>query len=196
MTVQKADEIYLKCANITSEGFSRLESVLRELNYKSSGDRAKIRAILAHLSWILDEKMGKHPTPNTSIYDYFLAKKQQNGPAIWHIDHIQPSQGAGKESPLHGLGNLTLMYPTDNMALGSAKPSAKVTHYAQNPVYLTKSLTDMTTLIPKEKLKIEQHFKDAGVKEIKWDLQNWNQNSIDERFDLYFALLKNDLTTY
>ena len=86
--------------------------------------------------------------------------------------------------------------PTDNMALGSAKPSAKVTHYAQNPVYLTKSLTDMTTLIPKEKLKIEQHFKDAGVKEIKWDLQNWNQNSIDERFDLYFALLKNDLTTY
>jgi len=196
MTVQKADEVYLKCANISFEGFSRLESVLRELNYKSSGDRAKIRAVLAHLSWILDEKMGKHPTPNTSIYDYFLAKKQQNGPAIWHIDHVQPSQGVGKESPLHGLGNLTLMYPTDNMALGNAKPAAKVTHYAQNPVYLTKSLTDMSALIAKEKTKIEKHFSDAGVKVIKWDLQNWNQNSIDARFNLYFALLKNDLTTY
>jgi hypothetical protein len=196
ITVQKADEIYMQCANISAEGFSRLESVLRELNYKSSGDRAKIRAILAHLSWILDEKMGKHPTPNTSIYEYFLSKKQQNGPAIWHIDHIQPSLGAGKESPLHGLGNLTLMYPTDNMALGSAKPAAKVAHYAQNPVYLTKSLTDMTQLIEKEKKKIEAYFKDAGLKSIKWNLQNWDQKSIDARFELYFELLKNDLTTY
>ena len=196
ITVQKADEIYMQCANISGEGFSRLESVLRELNYKSSGDRAKIRAILAHLSWILDEKMGKHPTPNTSIYEYFLSKKQQNGPAIWHIDHVQPSLGAGKESPLHGLGNLTLMYPTDNMALGSAKPAAKVTHYAQNPVYLTKSLTDMSQLIEKEKKKIETYFKDAGLKTIKWDLQKWDQKSIDARFDLYFQLLKNDLTTY
>lgn len=196
ITVQKADEIYMQAANITPEGFSRLESVLRELNYKSSGDRAKIRAILAHLSWILDEKMGKHPTPNTGIYDYFLAKKQQNGPAIWHIDHIQPSVGAGKDSPLHGLGNLTLMYPTDNMALGSARPSAKVIHYAQNPIYLTKSLTDMSQLIAKEKNKIELHFTDAGVKSIKWNLQNWDQKSIDARFDLYFALLKNDLTSY
>jgi len=196
ITVQKADEIYMQCANISAEGFSRLESVLRELNYKSSGDRAKIRAILAHLSWILDEKMGKHPTPNTSIYEYFLSKKQQNGPAIWHIDHIQPSLGAGKESPLHGLGNLTLMYPTDNMALGSAKPAAKVAHYAQNPVYLTKSLTDMTQLIEKEKKKIEAYFKDAGLKSINWNLQNWDQKSIDARFELYFELLKNDLTTY
>ena len=196
MTIQQADEIYLQSANISSEGFMRLESVLRELNYKSSGDRAKIRAILAHLSWILDEKMGKHPTPNTSIYDYFLARKVKDGPAIWHIDHIQPSLGAGKESPLHGLGNLTLMYPTDNMALGSAKPAAKVTHYAQNPVYLTKSLTDMSQLIDKEKSKIELHFADAGVNSIKWNLQNWDQKSIDARFDLYFALLKNDLTTY
>ena len=174
----------------------RLESVLRELNYKSSGDRAKIRAILAHLSWILDERMGKHPTPNTSIYDYFLSRKVKDGPAIWHIDHIQPSLGAGKESPLHGLGNLTLMYPTDNMALGSAKPSAKVTHYAQNPVYLTKSLTNMSQLIAKEKEKIESHFADAGITQIKWNLENWDQKSIDARFDLYFALLKNDLTTY
>ena len=196
ITVQKADEIYMQCANISAEGFSRLESVLRELNYKSSGDRAKIRTILAHLSWILDEKMGKHPTPNTSIYEYFLAKKQQNGPAIWHIDHIQPSLGAGKESPLHGLGNLTLMYPTDNMALGSAKPAAKITHYAQNSVYLTKSLTDMSQLIEKEKKKIETYFKDAGLKSIKWNLENWDQKSIEARFNLYFELLKNDLTTY
>lgn len=196
LTVQKADEIYLQCANITPEGFSRLESVLRELNYKSSGDRAKIRAILAHLSWILDEKIGKHPTPNTSIYEYFLARRQQNGPAIWHIDHVQPSLGAGKESPLHGLGNLTLLYPTDNMAAGSSKPALKTTFYSQNPVYLTKSLTDMTQIIQKDKKKIEDHFADAGVKNIKWNLQNWDQKSIDARFDLYFALLKNDLTTY
>jgi hypothetical protein len=54
----------------------------------------------------------------------------------------------------------------------------------------------MSALIAKEKTKIEKHFSDAGVKEIKWDLQNWNQNSIDARFNLYFALLKNDLTTY
>ena len=82
------------------------------------------------------------------------------------------------------------------MALGSAKPSSKITHYAQNPVYLTKSLTDMSALIPKEKAKIELHFQNAGVKNIKWDLQNWDQKSIDARFNLYFALLKNDLTSY
>ena len=196
ITVAQADEIYMTSAKISSEGFLRLESVLRELNYKSSGDRAKIRAILARLSWILDERIGKHPKQNTSIYDYFLAKTQTNGPAAWHIDHIEPSKGAGKESPLHGLGNLTLMFPKDNMAMGASKPSAKVAYYAQNPVYLTKSLTDMSTLINSEKQKIEVFFKEAGVEKIKWDLENWNQNSIDARFDLYFSLLKNDLTSY
>jgi hypothetical protein len=196
LTLAKADEIYLQCAHISPEGFSRLESVLRELNYKSSGDRAKIRSILAHLSWILDEKIGKHPTPNTSIYDYFLSKKQKNGPKIWHLDHIQPAQGIGKESPLHGIGNLTLLYPTDNQSLGNAKPSAKGTHYAQNPVYLTKSLTDMSQLIPKEKSRIETYFAEAGVKKIAWDLQTWDEKSIEARFNLYFSLLKNDLTTF
>ena len=196
ITVAQADEIYMSSAEITQEGFVRLESVLRELNYKSSSDRAKIRAILARLSWILDEKIGKHPAKNTDIYEYFLAKKEKNGPAIWHIDHIQPAVGAGKESPLHGLGNLTLMYPKDNMAMGATKPSGKVAYYAQNPVYLTKSLTDMTALIKGEKDKIELFFKDAGVDKIKWNLENWNQDSIDARFDLYFALLKNDLTSY
>jgi hypothetical protein len=196
ITVAQADEAYMTTANISPEGFLRLESVIRELNYKSSGDRAKIRAILARLSWILDEKIGKHPANNTSIYDYFLAKAQKNGPAAWHIDHIQPSLGASKESPLHGLGNLTLMFPKDNMAMGATKPSGKVAYYSQNPVYLTKSLTDMSTLIKSEKEKIEFFFKDAGVDKIKWNLENWNQESIDARFDLYFALLKNDLTSY
>ncbi len=195
LTLAKADEIYLQTANISAEGFSRLESVLRELNYKSTSDRARIRSILAHLSWILDTRIGKH-APNSSIYDYFLSKKQKHGPAVWHIDHIQPAQGSGKESPVHGLGNLTLLYPSDNQSLGTAKPAAKDTHYSQNPVYLTKSLTDMSLLIPKEKSAIEEYFAQAGVKTINWDLQKWDQNSIDARFNLYFALLKHDLTSY
>ena len=120
-----------------------------------------------HLSWILDEKMRKHPTPNTSIYEYFLEKKQQTGPAIWHIDYVQLSLGAVKESPLHGLEKLTLLYPTDNMAIIRAKPAAKIPHYDQNPVYSTKSLTDMSQLIEKEKKKIETYFKDVGLKSIK-----------------------------
>jgi hypothetical protein len=82
------------------------------------------------------------------------------------------------------------------MAMGATKPSGKVAYYAQNPVYLTKSLTDMSTLIRSEKEKIELFFKDAGVDRIQWDLEHWNQDSIDARFDLYFALLKNDLTSY
>jgi len=196
LTVSKADEIYLQCAQISAEGFSRLESVLHELNYKSSSDRAKIRAVLAQLSWILDERIGKHPSANTKIEDYFVSKKQKNGPVVWDIDHVQPAQGAGKDSPLHGLGNLTLLYPTDNRSLGSAKPLAKEVHYSQNPVYLTKSLTDMSQLIPKEKSKIEAFFAEAGVKRINWDLKTWNEKSIDARFNLYFALLKHDLTTY
>lgn len=196
LTLAKADEIYIQHAHITSEGFSRLEGVMRELNYKSSGDRAKIRAILAHLSWILDSRIGKHPTSNTNIEDYFVSKKQKNGPTIWHIDHISPSQGIGKESPLHGLGNLTLLYPVDNHSLGNKKPSAKATHYSQNPIYLTKSLTDMSQLIPKEKTKIEKYFAEAGVKKIEWDLESWDENSINARFNLYFALLKHDLTSF
>ena len=36
----------------------------------------------------------------------------------------------------------------------------------------------------------------GSVKKINWDLKKWNQKSIDARFDLYFELLKNDLTTY
>ena len=54
----------------------------------------------------------------------------------------------------------------------------------------------MSQLIPKEKSKIEEFFGEAGVKKVGWDLQNWDQKSIDARFDLYFALLKHDLTSY
>jgi hypothetical protein len=194
LTIAKADEAYIENANISDEGLNRLRSVMSELNYESSSDRAKIRAILARLSWILDEKVGKHAT--SSFYQYYLAKKEKDGTKAWDIDHVLPSKGNANDPVIHGLGNLILLYPTDNRSAQAAKPINKEAHYQQNPLYLTKSLTDMDKLVPKDKEKVVDFFKSAGVKELKWNLETWNEESIKHRFELYFSLLKNDLTTF
>jgi hypothetical protein len=54
----------------------------------------------------------------------------------------------------------------------------------------------MDTLVEKDRKLILGYFAEADIKECKWDLKSWGTDDISLRFDLYFALLKQDLTSF
>ncbi len=180
-------------AEISKEGFNRLRSTIKEWNYQSAGDRAKIRSLLAQLSWLTDKSVGKHPVE--SIDEYFRAKGRGEKQG-WDIDHVLPTGKKSKDPILNGLGNLVLLFPTDNRSAQDAKPLMKKKMYEQNPLNLTKSLTSMDNVIEKDRSKILNLFAEAGVSDCTWSLETWDKDSIESRFELYFALIKYDLSTF
>lgn len=191
-TIAKLDSLNAEHAAITEDGFERMRLTLGELNYQVATDRAKIRAVLAHLSWLLDQqvKQGSY-----SVKDYYGAKSKKGKPG-WDIDHVAPSSVKIKDAKMHGLGNLVLLHPSDNRSAGDASPMSKNLHFQQSNLYLTKSVTAMDTLIEKDRKRVLDLFKEAGVSKTDWDLKTWGKDDISHRFDLYFALLKFDLTTF
>jgi hypothetical protein len=191
-TIAELDSIYSEHAAITAEGFARMKLNLGELNYQVATDRARIRAVLAHLSWILDQQVKQG---SNSVKDYYGAKSKKGKPG-WDIDHVAPSSVKIKGAKIHGLGNLVLLHPSDNRSAGDASPLSKNLHFQQSHLNLTKSVTAMDTLIEKDRKKILDYFQDAGISKANWDLKTWGKDDISHRFDLYFALLKFDLTTF
>ena len=193
-TIVKLDTINAEFAGISEEGFKRLELTLKELNYLVASDRAKIRSILAHLSWLLDLHL--HKSVANSVKEYFEAKKPKGQKNGWDIDHIAPGSKKAKDAKLHSLGNLVLLHPRDNRSAQDSSPIAKNSHYQQSHLNLTKSVTSMDTLVAKDRNLILSYFAEAEVKKCNWDLKTWANDDIGARFDLYFALLKQDLTSF
>jgi uncharacterized protein with ParB-like and HNH nuclease domain len=193
-TIVKLDTINAEFAGISEQGFDRLKLTMQELNYQVASDRAKIRAILAHLSWLLDLHL--HKPAASTVKEYFEAKKPKGQKNGWDIDHIAPGSKKAKDAKLHSLGNLVLLHPSDNRSAQDALPIAKNSHYQQSHLNLTKSVTTMDTLVEKDRKLILGYFAEADIKECKWDLKSWGTDDISLRFDLYFALLKQDLTSF
>jgi uncharacterized protein with ParB-like and HNH nuclease domain len=193
-TIVKLDTINAEFAGISEQGFDRLKLTMQELNYQVASDRAKIRAILAHLSWLLDLQL--HKPAASTVKGYFEAKKPKGQKNGWDIDHIAPGSKRAKDAKLHSLGNLVLLHPSDNRSAQDALPITKNSHYQQSHLNLTKSVTSMDTLVEKDRKLILSYFAEANIKQCKWDLKSWGLDDIAARFDLYFALLKQDLTSF
>ena len=75
---------------------------MQELNYQVASDRAKIRAILAHLSWLLDLQL--HKPAASTVKEYFEAKKPKGQKNGWDIDHIAPGSKKAKDAKLQVMG--------------------------------------------------------------------------------------------
>jgi hypothetical protein len=194
ITIEDAKMIYDSTSRITPEGFDRLRLALRELRYTSSGDKSKMRTVLGRISWLIDKNVGGATYNAVEYYNRTPSSKKEMS---WDLEHIQPKSKRGKIDldSLHSLGNIVLLSPRENKSAQDAHPSAKSRRYSDSVLYLTKSLNPINTLSPKvEKLLIE-YFKKIGH-ESNWDLDSWDVQSINSRFDLYFKILKFDLENF
>lgn len=192
-TVDKVDAIYLKEALLKDSDFDKLETEMMSWNYEIASDRVKIRSVLSHLSWYMDSYLGKL---NGDTPEYFKTRKKKGEKFGWDIDHVLPKSKGGSSEFVNGIGNLVLLFPQDNRGLQDKMPNEKKKTYSQHPIYLTKTISGIDNLDDGDQKKINKLIKEAGIKEIDWDIQDWSDEGIMSRAKFYFELLKHDLTSY
>lgn len=192
-TIDQVDKAYSSKALLTGTDYDKLKAEMFEWSYDVPSDRVKIRAVLSHLSWLLDEYLTKS---QDSVGEYFRTRKGKNEKFGWDIDHVLPTKKAGKEKIYHSIGNLVLLYPQDNRALQDTDPAKKKVPYLQHPIYLTKTAAGLDGLAEADKKKMMKLFDDAGIKDFDWNLDTWDESSVEARAEFYFALLKHDLTSF
>ena len=61
---------------------------------------------------------------------------------------------------------------------------------------MTKTAAGLDGLADTDKKKMMKLFDDAGIKNFEWDLDTWDESSVEARAEFYFALLKHDLTSF
>lgn len=160
----------------------RLESLSTQIDnwqYNSSSKR-KIKATLALVSWWLDGKLkAEHAF---TIVDYLKLKTESTNKR-WEIDHILASECKSitmSDEKRNNIGNLVLLEDKKNKAASNKAPSEKST------IYQTKSSLVFTKLTENQSAKhyskdLSPILKSMKWDELKWDLSNWNSQSVDER---------------
>jgi hypothetical protein len=192
-TIEQVDKAFSTKALLTGNDFDKLKAEMFGWSYDVPSDRVKIRAVLSHLSWMVDDYLTKS---QDSVGEYFKTRKAKKEKFGWDIDHVLPTNKAGKVRDYHTIGNLVLLYPQDNRALQDADPAKKKTPYLQHPIYLTKSAAGLDGLADGDKKKLMKLFDEAGIKDFDWSLDSWDESSVEARAEFYFALLKHDLTSF
>lgn len=193
-TLEQVDKIYSEEALLTGANFDVLKAEMFSWNYENASDRVKLRAVLSHLSWLVDRHLSKE---QATVGEYFKTRKPTKKDKFgWDVDHVLPSNKAGKDANYQTIGNLVLLYPQDNRGLKDAEPAQKRTPYLQHPLFLTKTAAGFDDLADSDVKKLKKLFQDAGVTDFLWDLQNWNESSVNARAEFYFNLLRLDLTTF
>jgi hypothetical protein len=192
-TIDKVDEIYAKQALIKDSDFDKLYAEISGWNYEIASDRVKIRAVLSHLSWLMDGYLGKL---NADTTEYFRTRKRKNEKFGWDIDHVLPKSKGSQSEFVNGIGNLVLLFPQDNRGLQDKMPQEKKTTYIQHPIYLTKTMSGLNELDQGDQKKINKLLSEAGISSLDWDIKDWTDASMVARTKFYFDLLKHDLTSY
>lgn len=192
-TIEQVDSAYSAKALLKGADFDKLKAEMFRWQYDVPSDRVKIRAVLSHLSWMIDNYLKKDNDP---VAEYFKTRKGRKDKYGWDIDHVLPTKKAGKEVEFQTIGNLVLLYPQDNRALQDAEPLKKKTPYLHHPIYLTKTAAGLAELADEDRKKLLQLFEEAGITEFNWDLNHWSKESVEARAEFYFALLKHDLTSF
>lgn len=192
-TIDKVDSIYLKEALLKDSDFEKLKTEMMSWNYDIASDRVKIRSVLSHLSWYMDNYLGKL---NGETPEYFKTRKKKGEKFGWDIDHVLPKNKGANSEFVNGIGNLVLLFPQDNRGLQDKMPQEKSKTYLQHPIYLTKTISGLEGLDDADQKKVSKLLKEAGIKDVGWDIKDWSDSGIEARARFYFELLKHDLTTY
>ena len=189
-TIDELDQVCLDGFSINNNQFNLLEEQFHSWSYKDPTEKKKIRAVLSQLSRMVDKHVKKEDSE--SPQSYFRTRKNEDGKS-WDIDHIAPGGKEDKHSHLHTIGNLVLLHPNDNRSKKDAPPASKIDNYKDSRLYLTKTLA--TIPIESERKRIQSLFDGLDVSLTSVNLNHWNTKSIEQRANLYFALLKHHLTS-
>jgi hypothetical protein len=193
-TLKELDDIYNKRIKVSDSEIDALILQMRSWSYKSP-DKKKIRAVLSQLTRIIDQVAGREDKESPASYFYTKkdTKKDTKNSKAWDIDHIQPSKGAGKDSYVHKIGNLVLLYADHNSLKKAVKPKDKEDVYKDSHLKLTQSLISIN--VDSERKKVDEYLKKIGFKGDSWDLDSWDESSMQSRENLYAVLLKHHLTS-
>lgn len=181
-TVEQLKEVYRNVALPTDEIFYNLQMRISEWLYGSAGDRKKMRAVLALLSTHLNNACGKP----LKIQDA-MRSSRRGGIQPWQLEHIAP-QSRNTEPIWHGIGNLVLLAPTDNLEASDKDPSLKKLHYNQSELVLTKTLSDMP-IVNTSATKVSELYSKLGNSAPSWSLDSWDKKAIDARGEFYYKYL-------
>ena len=181
-TVDQLKEVYRNVALPTDEIFYNLQMRMSEWLYGSAGDRKKMRAVLALLSTHLNNACGKP----LKIQDAMRSSRRA-GMQPWQLEHIAP-QSRNTEPIWHGIGNLVLLAPTDNLEASDKDPSLKKLHYNQSELVLTKTLSDMP-IVNTSATKVSELYSKLGNFAPSWSLDSWDKKAIEARGEFYYKYL-------
>lgn len=175
-------DVYNEHAAPKEELFDSLHDQMEKWRYTSASDRKKIRATLALLSSHMNYACGKP----LKIEDSMRTRKARGEAHPWEIEHILP-QAIDKSDIYQSIGNLTLLSPDDNRDASDSSTNLKELHYNQCSLVLTKTLSTMA-ITNATAQKVADIFGNFDLKK-NWDLANWDNESVDARFELYFQYL-------
>jgi hypothetical protein len=186
------DEIFSAAAPALQDLSPLLESLdfqIRNLDYeRGPSDRDKIRSVLGISAREVGAFQASKQFPNV-LSEYVSSR--------FDIEHIEPKSTINRITwgdpsdtrYVNSIGNLTLVYKSDNRGAGDAKPALKAGIYAQSEVLATKLLCDIAqigTIEPTLKKLLEKHDLTGNGR-----LSLWNESAALCRENLYCELVIN-----
>ena len=181
---QELKDIYVQHALPNESLFEDLRDRMSEWDYTNASQKKKIRAVLALLSVNLNVECKL----DVKIEDAMRARKVSGENHPWEIEHILP-QAKDKTGKFQSIGNLVLLSSTDNNDASANAPQLKKDHYDSCSLILTRTLTSKLVPNTLQATKISELLTILKV-DADWDLENWDEESVDHRTEFYFRYLK------
>lgn len=162
-----------------------LRTSVKNWDYRNSSDRKKMRCVFALLNLDLSQEF--------SAKELMRTRKRAEEKKGWDIDHIMP-KSKSDEKYVNQIGNLTLLAPNENSAIGSNLPfdKAQANTYSQSSVYLTKMLDSRDSFTSLQLKQIDRVLEKRGLDQ-KFSLDNWSAKAAEARTDFLVSWLENIL---
>ena len=179
---QDLNKVYNDFAKPDLPLFSSLKENVASWDYTNSGDKKKIRAVLA----LLSVELNAYCNDPVTIEDAMRTTRRTNRNAPWQIEHVYP-QSKGKDSVYQNIGNLVLLNQAANHNASDDDPKDKRDHYAQSPLILTKTLAGSKLVNSNHENKVVKLLATLQVDTKKWDLASWDAKAVKFRTDFYVS---------
>jgi hypothetical protein len=182
-----------EASNIAQKDFSLLldnaRSNLYNLRVRNATHKKRIRYFLARISRKVQIDALEPIVPELS--EFLTTSRSSKAARLgYDIEHIRPTALYGDKELNDSIGNLVFAHPMDQRVAGDAMPINKIDVYRTSNLLLTRSLCNSEELI----LNMAQRNAVRSIHEVAPPyLHDWNDESIQRRFELYWQIFLSDL---